>query len=489
MVADDRLETPQNNGEIKRGALHSNSEEPSLQLTSYIHMTTTTTSNTEVSSVQRIFNRVPEITIFFWAIKILGTTVGETAADFLNVNLNLGLTITSILTGALLVVALFFQFKAKRYIPSIYWSAVVLISVFGTLVTDNLTDSLGVPLEASTIFFSLALAITFALWYAKEKTLSMHSIVTGRREAFYWLAILFTFALGTAAGDLMAEGLGLGYATTGLIVAGVIALLALAWKLGLNSILAFWAIYILTRPLGASLGDFLSQSQKYGGLGLGATMTSVLFLAAIIASVYYLSRTKTDVTEAALIEREAKAKQERGGLWQTAVVVGLLLLVSVAGYTQQQSLLQAPRSEEVLPAITSQTIETSTSTTATKNGTAVITKNTPSTAASGDAEPAVPVAPTPKPAVSPLGDLSSFRTITEDTLALVNQGDLAGAKDRIADLEYEWDTAEGRLKPMNKAKWIEVDDAIDAALRQLRSVRPSANNAKISLETLLTKLN
>ena len=153
-------------------------------------MTTTATSNTDVSSLQRIFNRVPEITVFFWAIKILGTTVGETAADFLNVNLNLGLTITSILTGMLLVAALFFQFKAKRYVPSIYWSAVVLISVFGTLVTDNLTDSLGVPLEASTIFFSLALAITFAFWYAKEKTLSNYlaSIeAPGKgKKAFVW---------------------------------------------------------------------------------------------------------------------------------------------------------------------------------------------------------------------------------------------------------------------------------------------------------------
>ena len=434
--------------------------------------------------MQRIFNRVPEITIFFWAIKILGTTTGETAADFLNVNLNLGLTITSILTGALLIGALFFQFKAKRYVPSIYWSAVVLISVFGTLVTDNLTDSLGVPLEASTIFFSLALALTFALWYVKEKTLSMHSIVTGRREAFYWLAILFTFALGTAAGDLMAEGLGLGYATTGLIVAAVIALFALAWKLGLNSILAFWAIYILTRPLGASLGDFLSQPHKYGGLGLGATMTSILFVAAIIAAVYYLTLTKTDVTEAALIERETKAQQERGGLWQTATVVALLLLVSVSGYNWQQSALQAPQPTELLPSTTSVEVATASSTSLTQNDTA-IPQNAPTAAAdSNKSQPAVPT-PAPKPASAPLGDLSSFRTITSDTLVLVNRNDLAGAKDRIGDLEYEWDTAEGRLKPMNKAKWVEVDDAIDAVLRQLRSVHPNADSARTSLEKLL----
>ena len=188
-----------------------------------------------------LLNKVPEITIFFWIIKILCTTVGETAADFLNVNLNFGLTGTSIVTGGLLAIALFFQFKSKKYIPQVYWLAVVLISVFGTLVTDNLTDSMGIPLEFSTLLFSGALLCTFIFWYVTEKTLSIHSIVTRQREVFYWLTILCTFALGTAAGDLMAEGLGLGYALTGGIVALTISVLATAWRFGLNPRWSIWS--------------------------------------------------------------------------------------------------------------------------------------------------------------------------------------------------------------------------------------------------------
>ncbi|MFZ3233219.1 MAG: hypothetical protein WA194_06990 [Patescibacteria group bacterium] len=168
--------------------------------------------------------------------------------------------------GILLLAALFFQLRDKKYVPVTYWVNVVLISVFGTLVTDIGTDSLGIPLETSTLVFGGLLVLTFALWYIKERTLSIHSIFTRQRELFYWLAILFTFALGTATGDLMAEGLGLGYFQTGVIVVAVMIIFSAAWKAGLNSILSFWLIYIMTRPLGASLGDYLSQSPKYGGL-------------------------------------------------------------------------------------------------------------------------------------------------------------------------------------------------------------------------------
>ena len=242
-----------------------------------------------------MLNKVPEVTIFFWIIKILCTTVGETAADYLNVDLGLGLTNTTYLMGALLIVALGFQFSLRKYVPGVYWSAVVLISVVGTLITDNLVDNMGVTLETTTIAFSVALAATFAAWYASEKTLSIHTIVTTRREAFYWLAILFTFALGTAAGDLFAERLGLGFVVSALIFAGAIGLVALAYfRLGLNAVLGFWIAYILTRPLGASIGDWLSQDKVDGGLGLGTTGTSALFLAAILGLVVYLSVTKRD---------------------------------------------------------------------------------------------------------------------------------------------------------------------------------------------------
>ncbi len=253
-----------------------------------------------------MLNKVPEVTIYFWIIKVLCTTVGETAADYLNTTLNFGLTGTSLVMGALLVVVLFFQFKARKYIPSIYWLAVVLISVVGTLITDNLTDKLGVSLETTTLVFSIALALPFAVWYAVEKTLSVHSIVNTRREAFYWLAILFTFALGTAAGDLTGEKFGLGYLTAVFIFAGLIAIVTIAHfavkgtlaaghrHLSRNAVLAFWLAYIFTRPLGASIGDYLSQARANGGLGLGAAATSALFLLTILGLVVYLTLTRKD---------------------------------------------------------------------------------------------------------------------------------------------------------------------------------------------------
>ncbi len=244
---------------------------------------------------RQMLNKVPEVTVFFWLIKILCTTVGETFADFLNTHLGLGLTGTSIVMGILLIVALVFQFRTRRYEPMIYWLAVVLISVVGTLITDNLVDNFGVSLEVTTIVFAAALVATFAVWYARERSLSIHTIFTTRREAYYWLAILFTFALGTAAGDLVAERLALGYWKSALLFAGAIAVVFVAHRrFALDAILAFWAAYILTRPLGASLGDYFSQPRDAGGLGLGTVGTSAIFLAAILALVVYLARTRVD---------------------------------------------------------------------------------------------------------------------------------------------------------------------------------------------------
>ena len=247
------------------------------------------------STARRVLNKVPEITIYFWVIKVLATTVGETFADWLTATLGMTLTTATLVVGAALVATLVAQFRASRYIAPVYWLAVVLISVVGTLITDNLVDVVGVPLWVTTVVFAVALAVTFAVWYRVEHTLSIHSILTTRREGFYWLAILFTFALGTATGDLMAEVLGLGYLATGTIVAAVIALTALAWRLGLHPVLGFWVVYVLTRPLGASIGDLLSQSKADGGLGLGTTTTSVIFLAAIAITVLFLTVTQRDV--------------------------------------------------------------------------------------------------------------------------------------------------------------------------------------------------
>lgn len=236
-------------------------------------------------------NRVPKVTVDFWVVKLLAVTVGETAADFLAGNMGLGLTATSLIMSGILVVALVMQFAQKRYVPWTYWLAVVLVSVVGTLITDNLVDNLSVSLETATIAFALALAATFAAWYAVERTLSIHTIHTTSREAFYWLAILLTFALGTAAGDLLAESLGLGYLQAGLIYGAAIAAIVFAfYTLRMNAILAFWLAYILTRPMGASFGDLLSQPVPDGGLGLGTVLTSMAFLACIAATVVYMTR-------------------------------------------------------------------------------------------------------------------------------------------------------------------------------------------------------
>lgn len=246
----------------------------------------------------QMLNKVPEITLYFWIIKVMATTVGETAADFLNADLHFGLNGTSVVMAALLAVFLFMQLRAKEYVPWRYWVVVVLISVVGTLITDNLVDNFGVALETTTIVFGVALLVTFAAWYASERTLSIHSIFTRKRELFYWAAILFTFALGTAAGDLAAEGLKLGYANSVLIFGALIALTTVAYYLfKANPVATFWIAYILTRPLGASLGDSLSQPVDNGGIGLGATATSAIFLATILSLVLYLTATRKDVIE------------------------------------------------------------------------------------------------------------------------------------------------------------------------------------------------
>ena len=246
-----------------------------------------------------LLSKVPEVTVYFWIIKVLCTTVGETFADFLNGKLGDTLPKTPLIMTSALVVALVVQFRVRRYIPAVYWVAVVLISVVGTLITDKMVERFNVSLTTSTIVFGALMLASFGVWYASEKTLSIHSIFTVKREAFYWIAILFTFALGTAAGDLIAERAKLGYAWSALIYAGAIALVALAhYRFHLNAVLAFWVAYVITRPLGASIGDLLSQpkvpnladdptAQK--GLGLGTTATSWIFLGAILLVVIYMT--------------------------------------------------------------------------------------------------------------------------------------------------------------------------------------------------------
>lgn len=236
------------------------------------------------------FNRVPQVTVDFWVIKLMAVTMGETAADYLAVNMGLGLSATSLIMSGVLIVALALQFAQKRYRPWAYWLAVVLVSVVGTLITDNLVDNFGVPLMTTTIAFTALLALTFAVWFAAERTLSIHFIFTTRREGFYWLAILFTFALGTAAGDLVAEQFALGYLATGILFGMILLSLTIGYfALGLDPVLGFWLAYIFTRPLGASMGDLLSQPGEFGGFGLGTVITSAVFLGTIAVIVLYMT--------------------------------------------------------------------------------------------------------------------------------------------------------------------------------------------------------
>lgn len=230
-------------------------------------------------------NKVPEVTLSFWVIKIMSTTVGETGADFLAVNAGWGQGMIRAVMGALLAAALFTQLRTRRYTPWIYWLTVVLVSVVGTQITDFLTDGLGVTLYVSTSVFAVALAAIFAVWYWLERTLSIHNIVTRKRELFYWSAILCTFALGTAAGDLTTEALGLGFIWGAVSFGALIATSYVAWRMGGNAVLTFWIAYILTRPFGAALGDLMTQAKTYGGLGMGAMWTSALFLTVIVMLV------------------------------------------------------------------------------------------------------------------------------------------------------------------------------------------------------------
>ncbi|CAM2855473.1 hypothetical protein PASE110613_04550 [Paenibacillus sediminis] len=388
-----------------------------------------------------LLNKVPEVTIFFWIIKVLCTTVGETFADFLNFNLGFGLTLTTIIMGIAFFIVLYFQFRATKYVPGIYWLTVVLISVFGTLVTDNLTDNVGIPLETSTVVFSVLLGLTFLFWYLSEKTLSIHSIFTRKREVFYWLTILFTFALGTAVGDLFSEQLGLGYLHTGITVIIIIAIILLAWKfLKLDGILAFWIAYILTRPLGASLGDYLSQPKINGGLGLGTTVTSVIFLIAILAIIIFLAVTKIDTKAES---EPAEANQANGSkknvLTQTVVVLCIFLAVVIGGYVglSQNIATQAGSTQQATLA----------------------------------------------------GQLTDFIKIENDILKNVNSNDFASAKKGADALEHQWDTSEPKLRKIDGATWTKIDGTIDVVLAAVRSGNPDASQCKSALNNSLSILN
>ncbi len=248
---------------------------------------------TSDASVGHGLSKVPEVTALFWVIKILTTGMGETTSDFFAHTI--GPIVAVGLGGVGLLVALVLQFRTDRYRPWQYWSCVVMVSVFGTMAADVIHVGLGVPYVVSSIAFSIALAVIFAVWFRSEGTLSIHSITNPRRELFYWATVLATFALGTAVGDMTATTFHWGYFFSGVVFAFLICIPALAYaRFGLNAIVAFWSAYILTRPLGASFADWIAVPPSRGGLNWGTGLISLVLLVVIIVLVGYLSRTHAD---------------------------------------------------------------------------------------------------------------------------------------------------------------------------------------------------
>jgi uncharacterized membrane-anchored protein len=414
-------------------------------------MTTTTTSEDRRTPARELLNKVPEVTIWFWVIKILCTTVGESFADWISMNLGVGLINTALIFTVVLAGVLGWQLSTKRYIPSVYWLAVVVVSVTGTLYTDILTDSQGVPLALSSSVFAGVLAVVFGIWYARERTLSVHSIATLPREMFYWLAVLVTFALGTATGDWTLELTGWTPGVSVLLPLGLIASIVFAWRLGANAVLSFWLAYILTRPLGANLGDWLGSPGGDGGLGLGVAVTSVIFLAAILATILYLTFSRSDVIEGSdPAPRAVNPARER-------IMLGYYAVVAVAA----AALL-------------------------------VWAHHQPHAAAAGENEnPAPPTAHlTPKQATSsfPPAEIAKFRTIAAGTLAKLDSGDQAAATTRVTDLETAWDDAQPTLEPKNEQAWHFLDSEIDQVLTSLRAPNPDKATEVKALNTLLTSL-
>lgn len=243
---------------------------------------------------QRLYTKVPEITVYFWIIKLLTTAMGEATSDYLVSHMNQFVAVA--LGGIGLVASLILQLSVRRYVAWIYWLVVVMVSIFGTMVADATHIVLGIPYYITTISFVIVLTVVFTTWYRVEKTLSIHSIYTRNREMFYWATVLATFALGTATGDLTASTLHLGYFASGVVFAVLFALPGLCyWLFGLNEIFAFWFAYVMTRPLGASFADWFGTPHSVGGLGFGKGLVSMVLTIFIVIFVGYLTVTRKDV--------------------------------------------------------------------------------------------------------------------------------------------------------------------------------------------------
>jgi uncharacterized membrane-anchored protein len=409
--------------------------------------------------VRLMLNKVPEVTIWFWVIKILCTTVGESFADWINMTLGVGLVNTAVLFTAIFVVVLVVQMRLRQYVPFAYWLTVVVVSVTGTLYTDILTDQAGTPLWISSTVFSVLLAAVFAIWYAREGTLSIHSIVTTPRESFYWLAVLVTFALGTATGDWVLELTGWGPGKAVLLPLALIAIVTALWRFGANAVLTFWIAYILTRPLGANIGDWLGLPKSEQGLGVGTFGTSLIFLGAILATVVYLSISRADV-----IESETKPKPEPPKTSPQRQRISLAILAATAVCTV--ALLAWANAQ-------------------------------PHTSSLGEEGPAPSCSGSPVNQSEatqqvadkfPAASVDSYRTFTQDTLDMVDSGDQKGASTRITDLETAWDDDQGSLQSKDCQAWTFVDTQIDDVLTSVRDSNPDQATEDQALNALLVTL-
>jgi uncharacterized membrane-anchored protein len=259
------------------------------------HMQTRSIAAQTMAGAIRAIRKVPEVTVYFWIVKLLTTAMGESTSDYLVYQINPYVAVALGCIG--LAVALILQFLARRCVAWVYWLTVAMVAVFGTMAADVTHVVMGIPYLVSTVFFASALAIIFVTWYASEKTLSIHSVYAGRPEVFYWATVMATFALGTAAGDMTASTLGLGYFPSFVLFAVLFAIPALAyWLFGLNEIVAFWFAYVVTRPLGATFADWLGKPYL-GGLGLGEAKVALVLTILIIGFVGYLTVSRVDIRD------------------------------------------------------------------------------------------------------------------------------------------------------------------------------------------------
>ncbi|MEV8563878.1 hypothetical protein AB0478_47665 [Streptomyces sp. NPDC051917] len=396
-------------------------------------MTTTTEARTR--SGRLMLNKVPEVTIWFWVIKVLCTTVGESFADWINMKLGVGLVNTAWIFTAVFVVVLAVQLRLKRYVPFPYWLTVVVVSVTGTLYTDILTDQLNVPLWISSAVFSVLLAVVFGVWWARERTLSIHSVTTLPRESFYWLAVLVTFALGTATGDWTLELTGWSPGVSVLLPLGLIAAITALWKFGANPVLSFWLAYILTRPLGANIGDWLASpkvAQNPGeptGLALGTFTTSLIFLGLILATVVYLTVTRSDVTETHEATHAAPATSNPHKE-HTALAGFGLLAVATAGL-----LVWAHSQPHVGPA------------------------------PEEDNTSAVQMAPGQAVKKFPPAKVAALKTLASTSLKDARSGNASGAHAAAQSLRDLWDADQASLQPLDQTGWTSIDAQMDKMLK------------------------